>query len=135
MGTSFHGIADLLWGRIDYARKSVTHVSWPSVTHVCLLNSGYGVVHRSRGHQHGPQHSQRIDHQMPLATADLLAAVIATLFAALLGGFHRLAVDRRHTWGIGPAGLNPNLHAQGSDEFIPGAVVDPGAVVVVAGLP
>jgi len=69
-----------------------------------------------------------------LATADLFATIVAAFLAALLG-LDRLAIDGRHPRLIGSARLFADLHAQGGDDLIPRAAVDPSPVVVVTGPP
>src|SRR5260221_8352399 len=72
---------------------------------------------------------------MAFAAAHLLTTVVTTFRAALLGCFHRLAVDRQDAGFLVPPCSCPYLHAQHDADFMPRAVVDPGTVVVVARLP
>src|SRR5258707_1435795 len=72
---------------------------------------------------------------MAFATTDLLAAIVAPFGAALLGRLHRLAVDRRYPWLVVAARFDTDIRAEQVNDFIPGAAVDPGTVVVVARSP
>src|SRR5262245_11083214 len=72
---------------------------------------------------------------MAFAAFNLLAAVVATFLAPLLGGFHRLAVDGGHARLKITPGLLPNIRAQAGQDFIPDAICDPGPIVVVNSLP
>src|SRR5262249_22271593 len=69
---------------------------------------------------------------VPLAAADLLAAVVAAL-APHLGGLDTLAVDVGHPRRLVPAGLAADLAAEGIDDPLPGAVLLPGLQVVEGG--
>jgi hypothetical protein len=76
-----------------------------------------------------------VHQQMSLASFDLLAAIVAALFAAYARGFDRLAIH------YGRGGLRVPLEAdthaltQGGMHPLPGAVQAPEAEVVVDGLP
>src|SRR5579884_2941725 len=92
------------------------------------------VVHARPGHQHGQDHAQGIHHDMPLATSDLLAGVVA-LGTARPGRLDALAVDAAGTRRRFTARLAADLPDQGVMDLLPRAVLDPGAEVVVDGSP
>jgi hypothetical protein len=63
--------------------------------------------------QQGHHHAQGIDHQMPLAPVDLLAAIIAALSPAPLRRCDRWAVDARRTRRRRPTRLPAGLFSPG----------------------
>src|SRR5687768_9269500 len=93
------------------------------------------VVHACRRDQHRQQQTQRIHNQMPLSTFDFLAGIVAAFFAALLGGFYRLAVDGRDAWMKVASRLFAHVGTQTSEDLIPDAMLGPVGEVVVDGFP
>src|SRR5215207_7668304 len=71
---------------------------------------------------------------MAFATVNLLAAVRATLLAAL-GRLDRLAVDGGNVGRRRTPGLSADLLPQGVEQTLPGAIAGPPLEVVVDGLP
>src|SRR5437870_9835915 len=91
------------------------------------------IIETSTGNEDGKQQAQRIDQQMPLASFDVLAPIIAALGAPHFGGLDRLAIDACGTGGM----LAPRFHAgsfaQGLHHLGPCLVVAPLGKVVIDG--
>src|SRR6266849_1368098 len=81
-------------------------------------------------HHHFEQQSQRIDQDVPFASRELFAAIIA-MRPAPLSGFHRLTVDNGRTWGRLPSTLHPKPLPQRFHHPLPNAGVAPLAKVVI----
>jgi hypothetical protein len=94
----------------------------------------FGVIDGGAGDNHRQQQSHRIHDNMPLATGDLLAAVVAALLAPF-GAFDALAVDAGGAGRRLSASRQANFDPQAGDDTVPGSVRDPGAKVVVDRFP
>ena len=68
---------------------------------------------------------------MPLASLDFLAAVVAPVFAADLGGLHRLTIDARRAGGGLPSRRPAHLLPHGRQHFAPSPVIAPLGEVVI----
>ena len=91
------------------------------------------IIESCTGNEHGKQHPQCIDQEMPFTPCDFLAAILPTLGATHLGGLARWALDADGARG----GLAPCLHAglfaQGFDQFFPGPIIAPLGKGVIDG--
>src|SRR5579884_764094 len=91
------------------------------LTAVLILDIG-------RMHHAGDPHSKDIDQDVPLATADFLAAIVAP-FAAALGSLDRLAVEDGRSRRRILAGLASNRRMQRVVDTQPQAVLTPAAEI------
>jgi hypothetical protein len=77
------------------------------------------------GNENGPQQTQRLDQQMPLAPVDLLAAILPPLGASHRGGLDGLTLHAHGAGrGLAPHGPTSPL-AQGLDYLAPCPIVAP----------
>src|SRR6266566_725455 len=83
---------------------------------------------------HFEQQSQCIDQNVPFASRELFATIIA-MRPAPLGGFHRLTVENGRTWGRLPSTLHPKPLPQRFHHPFPNAGVAPLTKVVIHGRP
>ena len=85
-------------------------------------------------HHHDQQQPQRVHHDVPLASHHLFAPVKAPVTADFRG-FDALTIDDRRTrFGIPPVRC-PEVAPQVGVDALPGAIVAPGAEVIVDGGP
>lgn len=91
------------------------------------------VLEGGGGHADAEDHAEGVHGQVSLASADLLACIVADRLAALLGAFDALAVEdgrgRRWLAACGDAHLDP----QALVELFPQAAFAPGAEVLEDG--
>src|SRR5438132_4811601 len=91
------------------------------------------IIETSTGHEDGQEQAQRIDQQMPLASFDFLAPIIAALGAPHFGGLDRLAIDACGTRGRLVSRFHAGSFAQGLDHLGPCPVVAPLGTGVIDG--
>ena len=83
------------------------------------------------GYKHDAQHSERIHSNVPFATFDPFAAVVAAFFTTHMRGFATLAVDHRCAWFRSFPRVLPHRNPHERQNGVPRPITKPFAVVLI----
>jgi len=94
----------------------------------------FGIGDRGGRHNHRQEQAHRVDQQMPFATFDLFATVVAA-HPAHRGGLDTLAIQTAGSWVLMPASTPTYCGTQAIVDTLPGAIITPNPEVMLDAFP